>query len=162
MATRISWSPLSGLKGVQPPLLFGESTRDCSPGHAGKEGPHLSMMGASQGFPLAAPPVGVFSLGTTRITGSLSCGAREVRSPCTWREGARLLGAGMRHSAHGKGHEEGGSSYAKAGSSLRSPPGNPEASTPISRACLVYYFALFPTPLTLQGAVSHHLFRRSS
>ena len=34
-----------------------------------------------------------------------------------------LLGAGVRHSAHGKGHEEGGgSTYAKAGSSLRSPP----------------------------------------
>ena len=28
------WSPLSGLKGVQPPLPFGEKTRDCSPGHA--------------------------------------------------------------------------------------------------------------------------------
>ena len=35
----------------------------------------------------------------------------------------------MRYSAHGKGHEEGGSTYAKAGSSLRSPPGNPRAST---------------------------------
>ena len=92
VATRISWSPLSGLKGVKPPLQFGERTRDCSPGHAGKEGPHLSMMGASQGFPLAVPPVGVFSRGTTRITGSLSCGVREVRSPCTWREGARLFG----------------------------------------------------------------------
>ena len=34
--TRISWSPLSGLKGVQPPLQFGERTRDWSPGHAGK------------------------------------------------------------------------------------------------------------------------------
>ena len=33
-ATRVSWSPLSGLKGVQPPLPFGERTRDCSPGHA--------------------------------------------------------------------------------------------------------------------------------
>ena len=32
--------------------------------------------------------------------------------------------AGSRSSAHGKGHEEGGSAYAKAGSSLRSPPGN--------------------------------------
>ena len=31
VATRISWSPLSGLKGVQPPLPFGERTRDCSP-----------------------------------------------------------------------------------------------------------------------------------
>ena len=32
-----------------------------------------------------------------------------------------LLGARVRYSAHGKGHEEGGSTYAKAGSSLRSP-----------------------------------------
>ena len=30
--------------------------------------------GASQGFPRAAAPVGVFSRGTTRISGSLSCG----------------------------------------------------------------------------------------
>ena len=73
-----------------------------------------------------------------------------------------VLGAGVRHSAHGKGHEEGGSTYAKAGSSLRSLPGNPRASTPITRACLLYYFALSPTPLTLRGAVPHHLFRRRS
>ena len=32
--------------------------------------------------------------------------------------------AGSRSSTHGKGHEEGGSAYAKVGSSLRSPPGN--------------------------------------
>ena len=37
--------------------------------------------GSPQGFPRAAAPVGVFSRGTTRISGSLSCGAREVRSP---------------------------------------------------------------------------------
>ena len=37
VATRVSWSPLSGLQGVQPPLPFGERTRDCSPGHAGKD-----------------------------------------------------------------------------------------------------------------------------
>ena len=51
----------------------------------------------------------------------------------TWSSGeyyASVLGAGVRHSAHGKGHEEGGSTYAKAGSSLRSPPGNSRASTP--------------------------------
>ena len=64
-----------------------------------------------------------------------------------------LPGAGVRHSARGKGHEEGGSTYTKAGLSLRSPPENPQASTPITRACLLYYFALSPTPLTLQGAV---------
>ena len=89
VATRISWSPLSSLEGVKPPLQFGERARDCSPGQAGKEGPQLAMMGASQGFPRAAAPVGVFSRGTTRISGSLSCGAREVRSPCAWRGGAR-------------------------------------------------------------------------
>ena len=73
-----------------------------------------------------------------------------------------LLGARVRYSAHGKGHEEGGSTYAKAGSNLRSPPGTPRASTPITRACLLYYFVLLPTPLTLRGAVPHHLFRRRS
>ena len=31
VATGISWSPLSGLKGVKPPVKFGERTRDCSP-----------------------------------------------------------------------------------------------------------------------------------
>ena len=50
VATRISWSPLSGLKGVKHPLQFGERTRDCSPGHAGKEGPQLARTGESQGF----------------------------------------------------------------------------------------------------------------
>ena len=60
-----------------------------------------------------------------------------------------LLGARVRYSAHGKGHEEGGSTYAKAGSSLRSPPGNPRASTPITRVCLLCYLVLSPTPLTL-------------
>ena len=89
VATRLSWSPLSGLKGVQPPLQFGDRTRDCSPGHAGKEGPLLARTGASQGFPRAAVPMGVFSRGTTRISGSLSCGAREVGSPGAWRGGAR-------------------------------------------------------------------------
>ena len=34
----------------------------------------------------------------------------------------RVPGASVRNSACGKGHEEGGSTYAKAGSSLRSPP----------------------------------------
>ena len=50
VATRVSWSPLSGLKGVQPPLPFGERTWDCSPGHAGKDGPHLAMTEGSCGF----------------------------------------------------------------------------------------------------------------
>ena len=89
VATRVSWSPLSGLKGVQPPLPFGERTRDCSPGHAGKEGPHLAMSGESRGFSGAAVPVWGFSQGTTGSSGSLSCGVREVKSPYEWRGGAR-------------------------------------------------------------------------
>ena len=48
-----------------------------------------------------------------------------------------LLGASVRNSARGKGHEEGGLAYAKAGSSLRSLPGNSLASTPKTRACLL-------------------------
>ena len=52
-----SWSPLSGLKEVKPPMEFGERTRDCSLGHAGKEGPHLTMMGVSREFSRAAVPV---------------------------------------------------------------------------------------------------------
>ena len=46
----IFWSPLSGLKGVKPPVGFSERTRDCSLGPAGKEGPHLVMTGESHGF----------------------------------------------------------------------------------------------------------------
>ena len=57
VATRVSWSPLRGLNGVQPPLPFGERTQDCSPGHAGKEDPHLAMTGASCWFSRAAVPV---------------------------------------------------------------------------------------------------------
>ena len=74
----------------------------------------------------------------------------------------KWVAAGSRSSAPGKGHEEGGSTYAKAGSSLRSPPGNSRASTSKTRVCLLYYFVLSPTPLTLHGAVPHHLFQRRS
>jgi len=49
----------------------------------------------------------------------------------------QLLEASVRHSARGKGHEEGGSAYAKVGWSLRSPPGNSRASTPQTRVCLL-------------------------
>ena len=45
--------------------------------------------------------------------------------------------ASVRNSAHDKGHEEGGSAYARVGSSLRSPPGNSPASTPKTRVCLL-------------------------
>ena len=63
----------------------------------------------------------------------------------------------MRNSSRGKGHEEGGSAYAKAGSSLRSPPGNSRASTPQNQSLPTFCFVLSPTPLTLRGAISHYL-----
>ena len=66
-----------------------------------------------------------------------------------------VLGASERHSTRDKGHEEGGSAYAKVGSSLRSPPRYSGASTlQKTRVCLLYYFVL--SPLTLLGAVPHH------
>ena len=70
-----------------------------------------------------------------------------------------LLGASVRNSDRGKGHEEGGLAYEKAGSSLRSPLGNSRASTPKTRVCLLYYFVLSPTLLTLRGAVPPTSFR---
>ena len=88
VATGISWSPLSGLKGVKPPLEFGERTRDCTPGHAGKEVPNLAMTVASRGFSRAVAPVWGFARGMTGSSGSLSGGAREIRCPCAWRGGA--------------------------------------------------------------------------
>ena len=45
-----------------------------------------------------------------------------------------VLGAS---SISGKGHEEGGLAYAKAGLSLGSSPGNSRASTPKTRVCLL-------------------------
>ena len=84
-------------------------------------------------------------------TGDVGSVPGSGRSP---EEGnGNLPGASVRNSTRGKGHEEGGSAYAKAGSSLRSPPGNSRASTPKTRVCLLYCFVLSPTPLTLWGAV---------
>ena len=67
--------------------------------------------------------------------------------------GHELWGAS---SAPGKGHEEGGLTYAKAGSSLRSPPGNSRASTPKPESA---YFLLCALTYTsdFTGAVPHDL-----
>ena len=42
--------PPSGVSGVKPPLHFGERARDCAPGHAGKEVPHIQGRGRLRGF----------------------------------------------------------------------------------------------------------------
>ena len=64
--------------------------------------------------------------------------------------------ASVRNSAHDKGHEEGGSAYAKAGSSFRSPPGNSRAYTPKPESAY-FLLVLSPKPLTLRGALPHYL-----
>ena len=68
-----------------------------------------------------------------------------------------MPGANVRNPARGKGHEEGGLTYAKAGSGLRGPPGHSRTSTPKTRVSLPYCIMLSPTLLTLQGAIPHHL-----
>ena len=95
VATGISWSSLGGLKGVKPPEAFGERARDWALGHAGDEGPHLSMTGESRGCSRAAAPVCGFPRGTTARSVSPSWGAREVGSPCEWRGGARHCSCAM-------------------------------------------------------------------
>ena len=71
---RVSWtvrgSNQSILKGVKPPVKFGERTWDCSPGHAGKDGPHLAMTEGSCGFSRVAAPVWGFTRGTTGSQGA--------------------------------------------------------------------------------------------
>ena len=74
----IFWSPLSGLKGVKPPVEFSERTRDCSLGPAGKEEPHLTMMGKSRGFSRAAAQREGFS----------SSYDGELRKPLFWPQGS--------------------------------------------------------------------------
>ena len=83
----IFWSPLSGLKGVKPPVEFSERTRDCSLGPAGKEGPHLAMMVESRVFFFELRRECGVSHEFTGNSGSLSCGAREVQSPFEFRGG---------------------------------------------------------------------------
>ena len=74
-----------------PPLVSRAPShlQDCSPGHTAKEGPHLVRTGASRGYSRAAAPVWCCSRGIMGSSGSLSCGAREVRLLCAWLGGAR-------------------------------------------------------------------------
>ena len=98
VAMGISWSLVSGRKGIKPPVEFGENIRDGSPGIAGKEGRHLAMTGSSLGFSRAEAPGWVFPRCSTGSSGSLSCGAREVRSPMRV-----ARGSGSLLSSHGRG-----------------------------------------------------------
>ena len=79
---RVTTGPKRPHRSVCPrpniPLKGRQGSRVSIPDSPGGSG----LAWRSQGFPRAAAPVGVFSRGTMRISGSLSCGAREVRSPC--------------------------------------------------------------------------------
>ena len=63
-----------------PTELQGKPKNTGVPGHARKEGRHVAKMGASRGFSLSVAPVFGFSRGMMGSSGSLSCGAREVRA----------------------------------------------------------------------------------
>ena len=89
------WLPSLSSACLWNSVKFGERTWDCSPGHAGNDGPHLAMTEGSCGFSRAAAPVWGFTRGTTGSSGSLSCGAREVRSPCGWRGGVHYCSRAM-------------------------------------------------------------------
>ena len=64
-----------------------------------------------------------------------------------------MPGASVRNSTCGKGHEEGGSAYAKAGSSLRSPPGYSRASTPQNQSLPTLLLCALTSDF--MGAVPH-------
>ena len=64
----------------------------------------------------------------------------------------------MRSSTHDKGHEEGGSAYAKAGGI--EPQESPWKFSSIytqNQSLPTFCFVLSPTPLALWGAIPHYL-----
>ena len=77
---RMDWLDRLAVQGTLKSLLQHHSSKASILRHAGKEGPHLEMTVASRGFSLSAAPVWGFSRGMTGSSGSLSCGAREVRA----------------------------------------------------------------------------------
>ena len=84
----------------------------------------------------------------------LSAALSTASSFRTWNSSTGILsqpGASVRNSTHDKGHEEGGSAYAKAGSSLRSPPWKFLSIYPSNLSLPTFCFVLSPTPLTLRG-----------
>ena len=72
--------PPSGVSGVKPPLHFGERARDCSPGHAGKEGPSPLEDGVVSGVSSSCGARGGF---LTRYDG-------ELRGPLVQHQGSQV------------------------------------------------------------------------
>ena len=67
--------------------LFGRLILRRAEGVPGLPGAPQDDAGLTRKFEMSH--VGGATCRMTPISGSLSCGAREVRSPCAWREGAR-------------------------------------------------------------------------
>ena len=109
----------SGLNGVKPPVEFGERTRDCSLGHAGKEGPHLAMTGASRGFSQGAVPGWGFSRDRTGSSGRLLwCHGSQVSMDVAWGSASLL-------SSHGRGIKPQDASKKNSRGLSRGVAGNP-------------------------------------
>ena len=119
-----------------------------------------------QGSLVCCSPWGRKELDTNKLPGAgfcilsayciLSTALSTASSFRIWSSSTGILslpGASVRNSAHDKGHEEGGSAYTKAGSSLRSPPGNSRASTPKTKVCLLSALC-FHLHLWLYGGLS--------
>ena len=89
----------------------------------------------------------------------LSAALSTASSFSIWNSSTEILslpGASVRSSTHDKGHEEGGSAYAKAGLSQESPWKFSSIYLP-NQSLPTFCFVLSPTPLTLRGAVPHYL-----
>ena len=101
------WAPLSHMKGVKPPLKFGEGTRDCSPGAAGTKGLMSQGLGNLLVFFKLLQEAWDSSAATLGNSGSLSCCLREVKSPFELRGGARdrsgVLTGESGFNSHGRG-----------------------------------------------------------
>ena len=77
----------------------------------------------------------------------------EATPPAVEGQSLNLPGASMRNSARGKGHEEGGSAYTKAGTSLRR-PSVPEHLPPKPESACLTALRFSPTLLTLYRGLS--------
>ena len=81
----------------------------------------------------------------------VNCELSDVQAGFRKGRGTRVPGASVRNPTHGKGHEEGGSAYAKAGSSLRGPPEILKHLPPKPKSAWFTVLCFPPTPLTLTG-----------
>ena len=129
--------------------------------HLFKNFPQFAVIYTVKGFSVVSEAVDIFlefsyffydpteQLNSNSLLGGPLLILRSLSGPLILPQVVPLLQGSS--SVPGKGHEEGGSAYAKVGSSLRSLPGNSRASTPQNQSLPTFCFVLSPTPLTLRG-----------